>query len=552
MFVSHHQAYAVIKRKMAKRPAWQDTTPKTPTGKESYAIAAAHVGKFSTAFREALATVFEDASFSDFKRLWETAQSADDVAAKLPFFSEDKEKVWSKFLARLQVAYEAVVEESGLAAADELNKRVGTNLGFSVRPKGSEIIEKAGKKRAGPVEVPVVPINPYSQKWIQTRALELVSQGMVDEQRTVVGSLLSDSFGRGLRAETVYRDIKANIGLTDREYKAVASRRNLLTARGVKPEVIESRAEKYRNTLLGKRAERIARTETSFAQAAGRRDLWQSAMDGGQINNVEREWVAVSGSPRACEICLDLHGKTAPIDGEYESTEGPVQGPPAHPHCVCTETLKRVERGEVGEIAMPVPTLPVAPPPIAPLPVVDLPKPPKLSKPRPVDLSSVLTPGEMDAIDSWTGLEYDKVRDFEKFGTGSPHIRKVTRLLDNVFEKAPPFDGVIERGVKPMNIAAIAKRYMPGSFLDFKAKTSWTSSPKVAERFAKGSKSPGYHRVIMRTHVTKDAVDIHALSSLPREKEVLMQRGKRLVVDFIDVETRNKRKYFVIHVNEVQ
>lgn len=326
---------------------------------------------FARAYRAGLASIVDSINPSQFRQIWETSQSAQDVLDRLDILRDDSEdQTWSDIADKMADAYERVVQESGEHEAKEINDKLGTRFGFTAKaPVEGEIVEKKAKPkpklRAKPQEREstsarafteagtrrltglVVPVNTYSQQWMKQRSLELVKQGMRKGQREVVGRVLSESFDRGLRAESVYSEIKANIGLTDRDYDAVLNRRELLSAQGYNKDEIEAAVDKYRDKLLGQRAERIARTETSYAQAAGRRDMWRSVTEGGYAAGVERVWVSApetSNKGAPCNGCLALDGATASVDGMYDSVEyGMIEGPPAHPNCMCTETLQRIE-----------------------------------------------------------------------------------------------------------------------------------------------------------------------------------------------------------------
>jgi len=194
--------------------------------------------------------------------------------------------------------------------------------------------------KAEKTKVKVVPVNPYSIKWVEERSLSLVKQGISDQQREVVRTVIQEGFNEGLRAENVYDAIRQNIGLTDREVGAVINRERLLASSGdYSPTEVRQITSAYREQLLKKRAARIARTETIQAQAQGREEVWRLASDQNLLPEVERVWIA---APNSCEYCAEMDGLTAPVDGTYESpTFGPIEGPTLHPHCGCSETLQR-------------------------------------------------------------------------------------------------------------------------------------------------------------------------------------------------------------------
>jgi len=190
-----------------------------------------------------------------------------------------------------------------------------------------------------------VNVNPYSIDWVREHGLDLVADGISPRQKETVTSIIQNAMEQGLRPTDAMEQIKANIGLTNREYEAVINRRILHEEAGLPQPEVERLTGKYQQELLKKRALRIARTETIAAQAQGRKDAWRVAQEAGKLPKVQRRWLAPAPSPdpnRPCDICLDLDGTTAPVDGVYQSNYiGEVPGPPAHPQCRCSESLER-------------------------------------------------------------------------------------------------------------------------------------------------------------------------------------------------------------------
>ena len=308
---------------------WQRTNvPTTLEGRKTYEIAAKYEQRFSRAFLEVVRSMLTPAIAKEFKKAWKTHRTRE-VMNVFPFFRAGARKipeVWVKFQDKLIEAYAVVVQESGNFAAKEMSEDFQLNIQFT-------LIDKEEKPK-----IPVVPINPYSAKWIEKRALDLIQKDITEQQREVVREIIKEGFKKGLRAEVVYQDVKKNIGLTERWAKAVENRRQLLLESGMKASLVEKRVDAYREKLLLKRAQMIARTETITAQAQGRRDAWRSAEGAGLLPPVERVWIT---APSGCKICIALDGETAPLDEPYETEQGTFMGPTAHPHCRCTERLRR-------------------------------------------------------------------------------------------------------------------------------------------------------------------------------------------------------------------
>jgi hypothetical protein len=310
-------------RRLKGAPLWQDQVPEEQAAKDTYKIAAQYQSLFSRAFLAAVRELLPDRMPLGFKAAYRqrSAVNVESVVFGVEFGQE-------AFVSKLESAYAAVLDAAGGVATEELNKDFDINVQWSLGIQKAEAAED--------FQVPIVPVNAYSVKWMRQRSLELVKDLNV-QQRKVIQGILTDGFEKGLRAEEAYAAIKDNIGLTGRESQAVLNRRALLESEDFPPAQVDKQVEKYRNQLLRKRAERIARTETIAANSAGRSQAWQLAKDSGALPEVQRVWISAPPSPnpnRPCEICLELDGTTAPVGGYYESSiVGPVQypGPEAHP-----------------------------------------------------------------------------------------------------------------------------------------------------------------------------------------------------------------------------
>ncbi len=326
----------------AKKPAWQDTIPQDdPELKRAYNIAAKYVPPFTRAFNAANKALIDDQTATSIRRIWSKEGSVADIMRAIPFFKKTaatEGNAGQRYIDKLVPVYEGTYQEAGKEGTKRVNEGFGTKLRFKM--------DVPVQKVKG--DVPLVAINVHSVKWIEERALELLTQVITPAQKKVIRRVIKDAFAKGVRAETLINELRANVGLTLRDYKATVNRRRLLESQGLKDADIDARVGRYREKLIRGRAKTIARTETIAAQAQGRNASWNQAKDSGDLPpNIERVWVSAPESPnpdRPCEICLDLDGKTATLTGNYESAfDGAVFAPPAHPNCRCTEIMRRKE-----------------------------------------------------------------------------------------------------------------------------------------------------------------------------------------------------------------
>jgi SPP1 gp7 family putative phage head morphogenesis protein len=188
----------------------------------------------------------------------------------------------------------------------------------------------------------VVRVNPKVLEWIKEKALTLLAGGVSEPGKKAVHNMIFRMMQEGRRTESIVESVKRNIGLDERWTQAVQNREALMREQGIPEAEVQRLSTKYTEELTFKRAERIARTETIAAQAQGRLASWTAAQEAGELPDVHREWIALPESPRTCKICIGLDGNTAEIGGTYTSDIiGEVGAPPAHPHCRCTEVLRR-------------------------------------------------------------------------------------------------------------------------------------------------------------------------------------------------------------------
>lgn len=173
---------------------------------------------------------------------------------------------------------------------------------------------------------------------IQRRTGDRITN-VADETRAAVKQMVERSYASGEHARTLVPKLKQTIGLTTRQESAVARYRASIDDGTRPPDRVDRMVARYQKTLVGQRADLIARTETLQAMNDGQRASWLTLVERGLLddNGFEREWIAIVPTDgRTCLICESLDGARAPINGEYP---GGYLGPPAHPDCRCTEKI---------------------------------------------------------------------------------------------------------------------------------------------------------------------------------------------------------------------
>lgn len=297
------------RRRIRKRPEWQDTRPPEEELRAAYDIAARHVDRFSNAYM----TVARDLLTPGVIKTMRRAIQNNNTAAAVRTLPDLKDHAWAKLGAKLRAAYVDVLTEAG----ENEFRREKIPLTFR--------ITKA--------DVPVVPINPWSLKWIKAESSKLIRE-VSEGTKETVRQIIRRGFDRGLRTDAILDQIKKRVGLLAREELAVEKRLDLMLERGIPFDKATVAADRYAAQLHTKRAQRIGRTETITAQSKGRRHAWAIAKKKGELPDAERVWAAVSISPRTCEICEDLDGQPVAMGEDYQSAVlgRAVEGPGADCH----------------------------------------------------------------------------------------------------------------------------------------------------------------------------------------------------------------------------
>jgi hypothetical protein len=154
---------------------------------------------------------------------------------------------------------------------------------------------------------------------------------------------MHQGFTQGIDVPTMARRIRQSVGLTDRYAVAVENFRQGQTRAGVAPGVVERRVEAYTQRLIRARATSIARTETIAAANAGQQAVWADARQAGLVSPDARQVWIITPDDRLCEICEaipDQNPDGVPIGQPFQTDEGLVSGPPAHPGCRCAVGLE--------------------------------------------------------------------------------------------------------------------------------------------------------------------------------------------------------------------
>lgn len=221
-------------------------------------------------------------------------------------------------------------------------------------------------------------INAETVAFLTTYTFNLIRQ-ISSDSRFAIQDIVLEAFRHGGHPYEQARDIRRMIGLTRSQARAVANFRRMLegdpqamgealtrqlrdrrfdptilrsirTGTRLKREQVDKMVDAYYWRYLNYRAKMIARTESLRASNMGQRALWQQAMDQDflQPERTRRQWI-LTGDDRLCEFCLSIRNmnpKGVRLDEPFLSPDGPVDGPPVHPHCRCTTGLRFISKDE--------------------------------------------------------------------------------------------------------------------------------------------------------------------------------------------------------------
>jgi hypothetical protein len=161
---------------------------------------------------------------------------------------------------------------------------------------------------------------------------------ILSETREAIRARIIRSFREGGKKFEVFRDLEDVVGLSSPAAKAVSNYRQSLIDAEWDDAAIDKAVDRYSNRKIRERAETIARTETMTILNAGVELAWDQGMDQGYFDGIdmERVWI-VTPDERLCPICEPMTNVSVPYGEDF-----PIDGPPAHPRCRCTEGLREV------------------------------------------------------------------------------------------------------------------------------------------------------------------------------------------------------------------
>ena len=214
------------------------------------------------------------------------------------------------------------------------------HLGQTVEPistaVGKAISQELGTIGHAGAQLSMTSVDALSHKYAQEQAGQLI-RNISDSQRATIRGILSTAQAGEYTTDQAAREIRKGIGLHPAWAQAVTNYGNRLAAQPVPKgysaarwqATIDQRVTRYRERLINKRSQNIARTEIITAENLGRYATWSQAIGAGTADvNSRKEWAP---GPGACKLCESLAGEIVAWDAPFSN--GTIM-PPAHPSCL--------------------------------------------------------------------------------------------------------------------------------------------------------------------------------------------------------------------------
>lgn len=239
--------------------------------------------------------------------------------------------------------------------------------------------------------------NTRSVEYMRTASLQTIS-GVSDETREMIRGVMSSGLEQGTNPLQIARDIRDSIGLTPFQTRAVDSYRaslesgdfsdalgrelahggydrSILAAqrdgRALPPAQVDRMVNSYRDNAVKARSETIARTEAMRATNAGSHELFNQAVEHGDVKpeQLVRTWVHKNRGKHNRDFHHVMNGQRRGLNEPFTSGLGnalmfpgdPKAGPRETVNCRCTVTTRLVRNAKVRAEMLGIPYVPEPP-----------------------------------------------------------------------------------------------------------------------------------------------------------------------------------------------
>lgn len=210
--------------------------------------------------------------------------------------------------------------------------------------------------------------DPVTQAHIRAYQDALIKQ-LGEDSRGTIEAVVLRAMREAQTPDEIVEDIRAVIGLTPSQANAVLSYERMLkdmdpsvvnralmgkgdqavfqaavdAGKPLTQAIIDQMVDNYADNYLTLRAQTIAQTEATRAASLGLQDSYLQAVARGALpaEAVTQHW-QISLDERTCPICLgviDANPDGVQLGDQFDSPDGPMDCPPAHPNCRCSLEL---------------------------------------------------------------------------------------------------------------------------------------------------------------------------------------------------------------------
>jgi len=182
---------------------------------------------------------------------------------------------------------------------------------------------------------------PRTQEWASQYMATMVTR-VSDETKQAIRGVAMRAIEEGRHPYWASRQIRAMVGLTERQAIASDNYRRRLEADGMAGERLERMVERYDAQALRLRADNIARTEMHTAMSRGNQEGYEEGLRLGYLDiGTKRKWI-VAEDERTCDRCNAMDGQEVGIMEPFTEPGGngeQIMMPPLHCSCRCDTGL---------------------------------------------------------------------------------------------------------------------------------------------------------------------------------------------------------------------
>jgi len=278
-----------------------------------------------------------------------------DPGAVLAYSSEDERQLKATLIASFaamrpaarQVVLDALrADYDPTAARRAIDGADFTGELASVVRALAALAERGFKDSVGMVPVRAVE---WAQQFAADRVVDIDRSTREGIKQVVVDGLI-----RGRGVEPIAADVRQMVGLTQQWSIAVARYRERLLATGTPARTAGTLADAYRDRLLDRRADAIARTESITATSQGRLQGYRDMQTTGGLSlHVEKEWLTApevsKRGRRVCPLCKPLnHQRVEGLHGLFRSGDLVAETSPLHVACRCSVIVHDLGISQAG------------------------------------------------------------------------------------------------------------------------------------------------------------------------------------------------------------